>query len=72
MKINRITIIQWSSNPDYFHAFANAYMLGAQNILRFIDLTSIRHSLIGHIDSTSDKNRLKLFKNVTHLGEACL
>jgi putative NADPH-quinone reductase len=43
-----------------------------QNILYFVGLKPVYHSLIGQIDTASERNRLKWLKRMKKFGEACI
>ncbi len=54
----------------FFHAHSLKNL--KQNILSFVGFTPIHHSLIGQIESTNDKNRVKWLNNIKKLGESCI
>ena len=54
----------------FFHAHSLKSL--EQNILSFVGISPIQHSLIGSIDAVKDKNRVKWLGKMKHLGASCI
>lgn len=67
-------IIVTMGMPAWFYRIfyrAHSHKCLERNILGFVGISPIRHSLIGEIETTKEKNRLKWLLKIQQSGEIC-